>query len=202
MFCWKNSYRVYIHLVLAAIVVCFGGCHSAKKEFVFYPIDSLLTEQVRDLTSLKAILHKKAVLENKTDTLTYIPADTLAWNNELDIFRQLDVMNKPVNRESYIVDDNLFDPGSNLTVKAFTSKKDLPVMSMRIYYNDSLDRPRRIEATYQEKNSLYKSSRILSLEFQHVKNKIILTSFSVTGGQKMILSDTVVFSISGKIQIN
>lgn len=186
-----------------SILICTGvvlsSCNQGTQTSKLYNIDSLLSQQVQLLAAGKPKLQKHAVLGNNNDTLTYVP-DSAAWSRELEIFRQLEAMNKPVNRPNYLVDDNLYDPGSNLTVKAFTALEPLPVRSVRVFYDTDIQKPRKIEAIYDEENTLYKSSKNLVLEFQQINNKTLLTSYSIDGGQKMILSDSVTFSVKGRIQ--
>ena len=98
--------------------------------------------------------------------------------------------------------DGLFDPGSNLTVKAFTSLKKLPVVYLKIYYQGSIEKPRKIEALYDEANLLYESARLLSMHFAQVDNRTVLTHYSIKGGQKMIFGDSVAFYISAKILLD
>jgi hypothetical protein len=202
MFYWKNNLKRTFVPYLFLPAVFLSGCESGKEESSFYSVDSLVSAQVIILTEAKAVLHKEAMLGQQTDRSVYTPRDTTAWMDELGIFRQLQDINKPVNRDSYIVDDGLYDPGSNLMVKAFTSTRQLPVMSMKIYYDYAIKKPRKIEALYEEENSLYTSSRILLMEFQQINNKTVLTSYTIHGGQKMVLGDSVTFSVKGKIQID
>jgi hypothetical protein len=201
MFYWRSKIVIRYALVVGIGTTLLSSCLTGKKESSFYPIDSLVTRQLTQLTELKARLKKKAVVQGKQDSVSYVPRDTSEWSKELDIFRQLKVINKPVNHGSYKVDDNLLDPASNLTIKAFTSTEELPVRYLKIYYQRSADKPRKIEALYDEKNSLYESSRILSLEFTQINNKTVLTSYSIDGGQKMVLGDSVTFFIQGEITI-
>lgn len=187
---------------MVILAVAASSCQEEKQPATFYPVDSLISGQIHHLTEIRAGLFKEALLSGKADTVTYIPRDTVAWQNELGIFQKLDIINKPVNKGSYLIDDGLFDPGSNLTVKAFTSLKKLPVVYLKIYYQGSIDRPRKIEALYDEENALYHSARLLSMHFEQIQNRVVLTRYSIKGGQKMIFGDSVAFFISGKIQVD
>lgn len=204
MFYWRidHTFIVRTTIVVFLLVTGLGSCNSERKSAAFYPIDSLITGQIQHLTTIQAGLFKEALLSGKTDTLSYIPQDTIAWVNELDIFRKLQIINKPINKGSYLVDDGLFDPGSNLTVKAFTSLKKLPVVYLKVYYQGSIEKLRKIEALYDEANPLYESARLLSMHFQQIDNRTILTSYSIKGGQKMIFGDSVAFYIKGKILVD
>jgi hypothetical protein len=194
----NNNFTLPVLLALLII-----SCDRKEREANLYPIDSLVTAQIINLTAMQAVLQKQAIMGVNADSIVFTPKDTADWVSELDIFRQLGVINKPVSRASYLVDDGLYDPGSNLTVKMFTSTApELPVQDLRVFYNRSARYPRKIEARYDEETSLYKSSRLLTLEFQNINNKNVLTSYSVKGGQKMILGDSVIFSVKGKILIH
>jgi hypothetical protein len=192
----------YLKPVFVLFFVVLASCEQARQPATFYPVDSLISDQVNYLSETRAGLFKEALLSGKIDTVTYIPRDTLAWLNELGIFRKLDMINKPVNKGNYLVNDGLFDPGSNLTVKAITSLKKLPVVYLKIYYQGSIKKPRKIEALYDEANPLYRSARLLSMHFAQIDNKTVLTSYSIKGGQKMIFADSVAFYISGKVLVD
>lgn len=201
MFYWLKRSKVFgfFGAVLAVSSFFFFSCESNSATSKLFNIDSLVTQQINFLSLRKPTLSKVAVLGNVHDQLDYVP-DSVGWSKELDIFRQLESMNKPINKTKYLVDDGLYDPGSNLTVKVFTSLEPLPVRSLRIFYDTDIQKPRKIEAVFIEENSLYESAKNLLLEFQQINNKNLLTNYSIDGGQKMILSDSVTFSVKGKIK--
>ena len=202
MYCYWIKKFLHTPVAIGLFAMTFLSCESERQPATFYPIDSLVTGQAQHLTNIRAGLFKEALLSGKTDTINYTPADTTAWMKELDVFRKLDEINKPVNKANYSVSDGLFDPGSNLTVKAFTSLKELPVVYLKIYYQGNLKKPRKIEALYDEENLLFQSARFLTMHFQQIDNQTVLTSYSVKGGQRMVMGDTVAFFISGKILID
>ena len=93
------------------------------------------------------------------------------------------------------------DSTSNLSVQLITGKASLPIVYVKIFYLETVSKIRRVEALYQEENSLLKGSRLLILEFQEINNKAVLVSYSIEGSQQMFLGDAVQFVVKGTIAI-
>lgn len=193
----KNSRIVFTIVVVLLLSSC------KNKELVatdyYFNIDSLVSANAAYFEKVKPGLKKRAEINGKKDTTAIVPADSTAWADELHIFRQLGALNNPVNRDNYIIEDNLNDPQSNLTICQYTTSADLPLIMLKVYYQRRLPEIRKIEAVYNEKNALYSSSRFLTLKMEKIYNKTIITSYSVNGGQKMILGDSVDFQINATL---
>jgi hypothetical protein len=192
---FNSAIFIIIFLLLAACKNNPGD----QKEAVF-AIDSILIDQTKTLLQLQASVSKEVEMDGLQKT-AFTPKDSLAWANELQIFQQLAAINKPINLGVYketIVEDSL----SNLTIRSLKTDKKLPLKELNIYYLDSPEKIRKVEGYVSERNSLYSSARILTLHFSEVYNKTLLTSYSVTGGQHMILGDTVKFNIQSTIRVN
>ncbi|HEY5747481.1 MAG TPA: hypothetical protein VIU12_15485 [Chryseolinea sp.] len=200
-------------IVCVLLVATLFSCQTGKnKPVALYNADSLITTQVAYLSEHKARLHKIAKLGAKESETTTAPDGVHNWENELDIFRQLESVNKPMNRGNYAVEKSA-DSKSNLQVKTFRSRASendprtrkqilgMPVKYLKIYYQNTPDNLRKIEAEYDESNTLYTGSRFLKMEFQQVYNKTVLTSYSITGGQKMFMGDSVSYNISAFVTI-
>jgi hypothetical protein len=198
MFSLKNR-RVAVALLLSLFFA--GACTEKQSDRALYNIDSLVSFQINTLTELRATLQKEAFVGTSKDDTVFIPKDSASWNDELAMFRALDQINKPINRSSYIVDDSLFDPSSNLTVKAISSINNLPVKYVRIFYDEDMNRPRKIEALYDDKNQMYATGKVMTMEFQNINSRHVLTSYMVQGGQKMFMGDSVTYVIKGKIVV-
>jgi hypothetical protein len=164
-------------------------------------MDSLMTQQINYLSASTATVRKITVLGEKSDTVIVTPKDSKGWIKELDIFRELDAINKPIYLGRYTVEEDLSDSKSNLKIRSFTGAGDLPISFLKIYYQGTPDRVRRIEAEYKQANSMYTGARFLSLEFEEIYNKPVLTSYSITGGQKMFLGDTVRYTVYASVNL-
>lgn len=210
MFCWKIDPANYLvkHRVcstfwsLGLTLLFFACAENRESSISYYPIDSLLTAQVEYLKGSTARLTKIAVMGEHRDSITYTPGDSVAWADELDIFALLNSINKPVYQGQYEVEDGIPDHGSNLKVLSFKAKKKIPVSALKIFYQDVHANVRKVEAVYQEENPLYKSSRTIHLELHDVQNQSVLSYYTVEGGQKMILKDSVEFLLQGIITLH
>ena len=195
MLCNARSIKVATVLIVGVFFSCSTEKH---KSAGLYNVDSLFKTQIDYLIGHNATINKKAKLNGREKVTTTNPKDSLAWNEELAIFFELDIVNKPISKGTYKVEEYA-DNKSNLFVKSFTTTEDLPVKFLKIYYQRSLSQLRKIEAQYNEANSLYSSKRFLTLEFESVYNKTILTAYSIQGGQKMFLDDSVQYTIDANI---
>ena len=185
------------------ICVVLGGCNAGRFEGgILYPIDSLLNAQVHFLAKSQATLTKVMALDSQRTESVFKLADTTAWQKELEIFQMLDAINKPINRDLYH-HNSYADARSNLTVEAFTtSASHVPVQQLKVFYQQTPRRIKRLEGVYREMNSLYQGTRFLTMEFQQLAGQPILTAYSIEGGQKMVFRDSVHYSISGALVFN
>lgn len=161
-------------------------------------MDSLVTAQVMKLTDLNLTLKKEARVNQSVSTST-TALDSLGWADELDVFRQVDIINRPTYRDAYEVTDGQKDLNSNLTVRTYTSQGNTPVAYVQFFYLDSWSRLKKIKALYREKNRLFEMNRALEMFFDDHGGKPLLTGFRVEGHQKMILSDSVHYSIQSAV---
>src|SRR5882672_1717090 len=129
MFYWKNNTSekpanismARLSFALAVISVAYLTSCKQKENATakYYPLDSLINSQVLFLRDAKATLTKYALLDQKTDTTSYIPSDSTAWSNELGVLTQLSVINKPIYSDKYTVRDGLQDLKSNLKIRYY-----------------------------------------------------------------------------------
>lgn len=183
-------------LVLAlALLSCQQNETASQK---FFDMDSLIDRQLIYLKGAKASLTKSASIDNASDQSTFTP-DSAEWANELEVFRNLELINKPIYAEAYDIMDGQKDANSNLTVRSVIAKREVPIKFFKIYYQDAPHKIRKIEASLSEQNSLYYTTRKFSVELNDIKGQMILDKYSIQGVQKMILRDSVRFLISSHV---
>ena len=189
----KSAGALFSVLVLTITVSCQRNSQQADSYF-----DSLVVAQVVHLSKAKASLVKKARLDGKEDQSTFTP-DSTTWENELDIFRQLSVFERPAYRRAYRIEDGMKDGTSNLIIRRYQATQKIPVPELRFYYFNQFRNLKKIEATYRQQNLLYATTRHLSMEFEDVGGNPILIAYRIEGAQKMFLGDSVKFSIRSEI---
>lgn len=163
----------------------------------YLDIDSLVTAQVGQLASAQLKVEKKAQISEEGSATTTL-LDSTMWENELEIFRQLDAINKPTFREGYRVTESR-DDRSNLTVRSYTATIPSRIPYVRLYYLGQLRNLKKVEARVEDRNTLFFSLHDLTLHFEELNGQPQLTTYRVSGFQKMMLADTVKFHIEARV---
>lgn len=163
----------------------------------YFDFDSLVNIQIKKISHTKDSIRKDAVIDGKQDHSSFV-IDSTQLAHEWDVFRQLDVINKPLYKGNYQITQGK-DTKSNLQVRTYQSKIKSPVPFVRFYFHNDFKNLKRIESNYQEENALYFTKRDLTMELDDLPGESLIKSYSITGSQKMILSDSVRFSIQGNI---
>jgi len=186
-----------IVLVICSCAFIFSSCNRANLKYdkAYFDFDSLIDVQVTALLKAQTTINKKSMISGKEDDSSFVP-DSLKLANELDVFRQLDLINKPLYRNSYEIRDGEKDTKSNLLIRSYTSKTPSPVSFVKFYYRSSSHELKKIESVFHEENALYDTKRNLLLEFDDSNGSLLLSGYTLSGTQKMILNDTVNFAVN------
>jgi hypothetical protein len=188
--------RTLISILVGFFFLCLTSCdQKSKRVGTYFPFDSLLKSQIGLLLINNASVVKKAALTGQESTEQLTP-DSAGWVREFEVFSSLEVINKPVYRGLYR--ENIVTNGHEKVIRYETSEKELPVQNLILTYNDTL--LRKIEAAYTESNAMYNASRYLELEFENLDGKAFVSRYSIIGGQKMFLADSVSYTVTGNIR--
>jgi hypothetical protein len=187
--------RVFLVICFCAFI--FSACDRTNQKYdkAYFDFDSLINMQVAELVKIQSTIRKKSIINEKEDNSSFVP-DSLKLANELDVFRQVDIINKPLYRNAYEIKDGEKDTKSNLLIRSYTAKVPSPVPFVRFYYQSSSRDIKKIESVFHEENTLYDTRRNLLLEFDDSSGSLLLKGYQLSGTQKMILNDTVNFSVS------
>jgi hypothetical protein len=128
-----------------------------------------------------------------------LKAEQVNWKKELEPFRALSIINKPIYRAAYTISISR-DLKSNLTIKAWTTTQDIPLKALRIYYLNTPDQIRKLEASIQDENFVFTSHRNVQLDFSVLGRPVQLQHYQISGSQKFFWGDQHSFTLEGLIQ--
>lgn len=185
--------------IIWGIILLLAGCSETKdaSQPALFKFNELIDTQIDLLSQKKYTLEKSAAVDTSHFFNTFVPTPD-NWRSELDIFRQLEMVNRPIYRNGYQSSGPLKDTRSNLKIHQYSSNSS-PVILFRVYYQDQISKLKKIEATLAESNFLYSSRKALTLEFEEVDGMQLLTTYSIDGFQKVALRDTVTFRMRAQI---
>jgi len=187
---------------LAAPLLLLAACGSddaarlgqPSRKPLYFDVKGLLDAQVVTLSKQNPAVEKKVQLRNGQLETTRVPH--VDWSKELAIFYQADI-NKTALRGAY----TLGNQGRPETPWFFWQRRpgiDAPVVKLTVVPSgaDTLRGPvELLTAVIRQDNPLFYSEKTLELHARQGK----LMSYEVRGVQKLVLFDTVRYSVSGRI---
>lgn len=180
-------------------MIVVSGCAQNKQDAqskTFFNFDSLVNTEIQTLKN-RFELSKFVEIDGKQEQTRFVP-DSLQWAQELEIFRQLDAVNKASFRDAYVTSE-MRDTNSNLTIREIKAQDEAPVSLVRFYYLRTPNDIRKIEATWFEENALYTNTRRMTMELESTSSGKVLHRYRVEGIQKMVMDDSVHFVIAGEV---
>lgn len=183
--------RFVFLLILGLVAACKPVAPPVQSQFL--NIDSLLEAQVNMIS--KATLEKTIQVD---DSVFQARLDIAGLKRDLEVFRELNLMNRSIYRDSYTLSVSP-DRQSNLTVKLWTNTTDAPVKSLKVFYLDKMDRIKRIEAELGSRALYAQSGKKLQLDFDILSDTLLLESYSISGSQRYFWGAQRYFSINAVV---
>lgn len=175
------------------------ACTKAKqeKQTLQFNSDSLLDYHSKQLSQSGATLTKSTSLRD-APLLPGVVAQSVKWEKELEPFRTISMINKPVYRNAYNIQIGR-DPKSNLMVKTWTAKGDEPIRIMKIYYLNKSASLKRLEAVIEKGNFVFRSQQKFEMEFGLLGNSQ-LERFAISGFQNFFWGGSHTFTLQGSVE--
>lgn len=181
-----------LFFLLASTLLFSCGRENLQYKKDYFDFDSLINQQIKVLAASNISIHKNASITDSTTTGMAV-ADSAALARDLDIFRQIDLINRPLFKGKYAMSEGP-DTQSNLIVRTYSPTIPSPIKEVRFYFLENFKKLKRIEVRYEEDNTLYYTRRDYVLEFVDT-DPVLLQKTTVKGIQKMILNDSVSFTV-------
>ncbi|MEQ9426817.1 MAG: hypothetical protein RJQ09_20510 [Cyclobacteriaceae bacterium] len=179
-----------IGFVLIAIV----GCSQYDEEEalnIYFDLDTILQNQISHLKATNPTVTKKVELNGETEK-TETKIDTGYWATELNLFIEADI-NKPSFVGAFTEERN----GNLVTYSRKDSNAD-GVQKFIVELFPASEQPKEINISTKNINSLYESSRTLSLKFK-LADILQLTGYQVAGKQKILSQEPTKYLVDVQI---
>lgn len=183
-------------LILATSVMAIGCGGEVRRDNQLFNIDSLLNAQVALLDKTRAQGIKQATVDGKRDSA--IVSGSQQWQVELEVFRELDMINRPANREQYEMKVTTTDSLKTVSYQPRDGSKKLITLMITYGPDSSL---RRIEAAHENRTAIFSTHSSMYLAFADHKGASLLSTYRLSGSQHLLLGDSVAYILEGTVVV-
>ena len=193
----KNTaiYLLSFLWLLSACSISRGDQREGPKIDAYFDLAGLIQQQVQSLSVITPRVYKQAVIDSQREEQEL---DTVNWEKELNIFSKADI-NKPRLLSQYQTTTYTNDAGNKVTKHQNVEENVSGVIKMEIVENPASQKLLSIYIETREYNTLFTSEVEMEMNFEEKENEPRLTSYTINGFEKVILKDTMHYSIKVKI---
>ncbi|KAA9340055.1 hypothetical protein [Adhaeribacter soli] len=187
-------------LLFTGILVPFLGLMSCsapeqpatpKTQQLYFDVPGFIQKQANALAGQHAGLQKTLQLRpEKPESATLKEVD---WAEELQYFQEID-LNKKALAGTYLVSETQLPEGKQ-TLYTRNPEAEAPIKMLEII-TDEGGQVKTLRALYEEKNALFYSRELRQLTCNENSR---LSSFQISGVQKVILSDSLRYQVEAKV---
>jgi len=189
--------RGLLFLILIPLISCRENIQSRPSRHLNF--DSLFESQVTLLSQKGASLEKVSTVNKAVASATTNSRD-VNWSEELKAFGMLEAVNKPVYVSAYEIAENP-DKKSNLMVKTWVAKTNIPVRSIKIFYLPNPLLLKRVEAKIEQNNFVFSSVKELTLDFSVLGGDSVPERYEISGSQSFFWGAPQYYSLEGLIRV-
>lgn len=166
-----------------------AGCGPAdtRTATTYFDLKGYLDQQVAWLEKNRPVVRKEVIVSEESDRLL---TKDVNWKKEMELFFQAD-LNKPAFSRSYMADTL---SASTISYR-LREGEQLPVQFLEVI-RDKDGAPQKIKASLLDKNYLFESERILTMETRQGR----LTAYQIEGFQQLFFGEPKPFKISVLLQ--
>lgn len=187
--------RAFLGLFFAiGITACSGPTETAVvRANSYFDLVGLLDAQTSLLVKQGVVLEKKLTANGEKESMSLRPDSEEQLRAELKLFYEADI-NKLGLDDAYFTEEL---PGINGSSKVInTAKRAGPNVRM-IEYDYNLGKLSQIRVLVEDKNDIYTFQKEMTMSFESSGGQEVLTGYSITGKQKMVMKSDLDFSLEG-----
>jgi hypothetical protein len=186
---FKSSLLLFVLWI--AFTACDTPSDNKNEKKAYYDLKGFVENQIVYLNEKKARVSKSVSLNGEKEVQAGLQVD---WKKELELFAQADI-NKPAYNRSY----NVIRNDSSVYEYKMKEGEKLPVRYLMIKVDSATQQPLQVKAIIRSENKIFNAERNIELNTIRKNNLLEVTSYSIKGYQKLVLTDVKSFEITAKI---
>ena len=191
-------------LPVFSAVLIMSSCNFVEQDKEAIKIDTYfdlagLLDQQADLWMARGVKVEKVLTTNaREETVIVDVTDRKQLTDELNLFYEADI-NKVGLGDAYIIEELPAVFGQRKLVNSARSKKQ-KVRLLEFNYDE--EKLTQIRILVEDKNSVYTFEKEMLIDFETIDGEEVLTGYSITGKQDMVLKSELNFSLKGRLLPN